>query len=75
MWTELKDSKGNIYYFNESTGESKWDAPQWIEEKDPSTGSNYYVHYSDNKGKVYSPNDLHSTWTKPIEFAKLSRHV
>ena len=27
VWVEEKDKDGNIYYFNDTTGESTWDKP------------------------------------------------
>jgi hypothetical protein len=39
VWMELFDEGGHAYYFNEASGESTWDPPNWVEEKDPTTGA------------------------------------
>ena len=38
-WMELFDPEGHTYYYNELTNESKWEPPEWVEEKDPATGA------------------------------------
>lgn len=39
VWMELFDVGGHAYYFNEATGESKWEPPEWVEEQDPASGA------------------------------------
>jgi hypothetical protein len=39
VWQQLFDDKGNAYYYNSTTGESKWEAPEWVEETDPESGA------------------------------------
>lgn len=39
VWMELFDEGGHTYYFNEISSESKWEPPDWVEEKDPATGA------------------------------------
>ena len=34
---------GNIYYYNNKTGESQWEAPEWVEEMDTASGARYEV--------------------------------
>lgn len=42
IWVQKYDSNtGYYYYYNSTTGESEWEAPEWIEEKDPSSGVRY----------------------------------
>ena len=43
IWHELFDDAGNAYYYNEATGDSKWEAPEWVEEVDPNSGARYDV--------------------------------
>jgi hypothetical protein len=68
-WMECFDDKGNVYYFNEKTNESRWEPPEWFEESDPTTGVKYYVHVT------MKDNDLefNSTWTKPARFSRVIR--
>ena len=68
MWNMYYDDHGNPYYVSSKTGESKWEAPDWVEEFDQTTGASYFV-----KLDPYTGNALHSTWTKPHQFAKLVR--
>lgn len=35
----LDENTGCFYYYNEETGESNWEPPEWIEEFDPISGS------------------------------------
>ena len=70
VWVEHTDENGYNYYVNESTGESKWEAPEWVEETDPSSGAKYYV-----KLAPVGANPLHSTWSKPDVFARLNRQT
>ena len=39
VWYECWDESGHMYYYNESTGESKWEAPEWVEEVDSASGA------------------------------------
>jgi curved DNA-binding protein CbpA len=39
VWMELVDVSGHAYYFNEATGESQWEPPEWVEERDPASGA------------------------------------
>jgi len=48
VWVEHTDEQGNNYYVNEQSGESSWDPPEWVQELDPTTGINYYVHHIRN---------------------------
>jgi len=45
VWVEHTDEHGNNYYVNEQSGESSWNPPEWVQELDPTTGINYYVHH------------------------------
>jgi hypothetical protein len=38
-WQEQFDGQGNSYFVNSETGESRWEAPEWIEEFDEKTGA------------------------------------
>lgn len=67
-WIECFDEKGNVYYFNEKTNESKWEPPEWFEEEDPTTGAKYYVHVTMKDDENI---EFHSTWTKPKNYSKL----
>ena len=69
QWVENTDSEGNHYYVNETTGESRWEAPEWVEELDKATGCKYYV-----KLEPIGAQALHSTWSRPDMFARLKRH-
>jgi curved DNA-binding protein CbpA len=71
QWMECYDDQGNIYYYNDRTKESSWDAPEWIEEVDPATGAKYYCHFGYNGEEV----SMTSTWTRPKQFARVIRHV
>ena len=71
QWMECYDEQGNIYYYNEKTRESSWDAPEWIEEVDPSSGAKYYCHFVYNGEEV----SMTSTWTRPKQYARVIRHV
>ncbi len=68
MWYECQDPSGNVYFYNETTGESQWHAPEWIEETDEASGANYYV-----KLNQYDATPLNSTWSKPQKFSRLVR--
>mmetsp|Transcript_63146 Transcript_63146/g.124343 ORF Transcript_63146/g.124343 Transcript_63146/m.124343 type:complete len:1156 (+) Transcript_63146:60-3527(+) len=71
VWMELFDEGGHAYYFNEDSGESRWEPPNWVEEKDPTSGEKYYVNLGNASSDPNAP--LYSTWTKPAEFARLLR--
>jgi hypothetical protein len=64
---EIDPSSGSTYYYNRTTGESQWNPPEWIEEVDPSSGAAYYLKM-DKAGQ-----QLHSTWSRPIKFARIIR--
>lgn len=36
---ECMDENGNIYFYNESTKQSDWMAPEWVEETDEKSGA------------------------------------
>ena len=39
-WQEMFDDEGGYaYFYNSSTGETSWEAPEWVEETDPESGS------------------------------------
>ena len=31
-WHQCTDQNGYVYYFNASSGESRWEPPEWVEE-------------------------------------------
>jgi hypothetical protein len=68
IWYQKHDDNGNIYYYNPATLESQWHSPEWVEETDESTGLTYYVKLNTVDGIP-----LHSTWTRPTQFATLIR--
>lgn len=39
LWHQMLDENGYPYYYNESTGESSWEAPEWVEEVDNQSGA------------------------------------
>jgi curved DNA-binding protein CbpA len=40
IWVQKYDeTTGHFYYYNASTGQSEWEAPEWVEEKDPASGA------------------------------------
>lgn len=44
VWEELFDEKGRVYYFNRCRGESRWEAPEWVEETDPASQARWSLH-------------------------------
>ena len=39
VWYEQQDeASGNVYFYNGVTGESTWEAPQWVVEYDEFSG-------------------------------------
>ena len=73
VWYTLKDPQGHIYYYNETTQESSWEPPQWLEETDPTTGYKYYLCTTDPITGRYAgaSAEMKSTWTAPQQFARL----
>lgn len=70
VWIEMHDEEHDSnYFYNEKTGESRWTAPEWIEEIDESSGARYYM-----KLNTYDATALHSTWSKPSMFSRLVRN-
>jgi hypothetical protein len=68
-WAEEVDPKSGItYYYNLTTGESQWEPPEWVEHVDPQSGAAYYLKM-DKSG-----HELHSTWSRPIKFARIIRN-
>ncbi|GBG30328.1 F-box/LRR-repeat protein 2 [Hondaea fermentalgiana] len=61
-WAELRDEHGNLYYWNERTGETQWDKPadfdaQWLEdEKDALTARS-----------IRSSKELGSEWQELLD--------
>lgn len=44
IWVQKYDEQtGHYYYYNSNTGQSEWEAPEWIEEKDPTSGARYVI--------------------------------
>jgi hypothetical protein len=39
VWQQIFDEAGNAYYYNADSQESKWEAPEWIEETDAESGA------------------------------------
>mmetsp|Transcript_12214 Transcript_12214/g.18472 ORF Transcript_12214/g.18472 Transcript_12214/m.18472 type:complete len:714 (+) Transcript_12214:205-2346(+) len=70
VWYEHYDESGYPYYYNESTGESQWEPPEWVEEVDQDSGARYYVQLNQEDGSVFN-----STWTKPQMFSRVVRHT
>lgn len=70
VWQQLYDENGNAYYYDPESGESKWEAPEWVEEVDTESGASYYV-----KLDPYGAHALHSTWSRPQAFAHLIRNA
>jgi DNA-directed RNA polymerase specialized sigma24 family protein len=73
VWQELFDEvHGHPYYYCAQTGESRWEAPEWVEETDVTSGANYYV-----KVEPVGAAPLHSTWSRPkgAQVARLIRRV
>lgn len=70
VWYEQYDeSTGNPYYYNSVTGESTWEAPEWVVEYDDYSGIRYFVKLDTNSG-----NPLQSKWSVPPKaFSKLIR--
>ncbi|RYG95447.1 hypothetical protein EON65_55970 [archaeon] len=68
-WQECFDDAGNPYYYNAETQESSWEPPEWIEERDASSNTIYYVHIQRVLGQLV----LTSTWQRPKEYALLIR--
>jgi len=67
-WHECYDDQGRVYYYNAATQESRWEPPEWVEEKDPTSGASYYVKLNKSDAKP-----LHSTWSRPDLFARIIR--
>lgn len=38
LWYQDYDESGNVYFYNSTSGESVWEAPEWVEEYDDSSG-------------------------------------
>eukprot|EP00603_Paraphysomonas_imperforata_P006792 CAMPEP_0114417826 /NCGR_PEP_ID=MMETSP0103-20121206/3171_1 /TAXON_ID=37642 ORGANISM="Paraphysomonas imperforata, Strain PA2" /NCGR_SAMPLE_ID=MMETSP0103 /ASSEMBLY_ACC=CAM_ASM_000201 /LENGTH=662 /DNA_ID=CAMNT_0001586145 /DNA_START=52 /DNA_END=2037 /DNA_ORIENTATION=+ len=58
VWYEQQDEgSGNVYYYNGTTGESTWEAPQWVVEYDEFSGIRYFV-----KLDTQSATPLQSKW-------------
>ena len=34
LWTKVPDGQGNFYYYNEATGESRWEKPKLLDHHD-----------------------------------------
>eukprot|EP00602_Paraphysomonas_sp_CaronLab_P013084 CAMPEP_0185040562 /NCGR_PEP_ID=MMETSP1103-20130426/38782_1 /TAXON_ID=36769 /ORGANISM="Paraphysomonas bandaiensis, Strain Caron Lab Isolate" /LENGTH=806 /DNA_ID=CAMNT_0027579923 /DNA_START=84 /DNA_END=2501 /DNA_ORIENTATION=+ len=57
VWYEQQDENGSVYYYNASTGESQWEAPEWVEETDATSGARYFVRLN-----TQDASPLNSTW-------------
>ena len=67
-WYEYRDASNRVYYYNSKTEESRWEAPEWVEEIDPDSGAAYYL-----KLNVVDSQPLHSTWSRPQQFSRIIR--
>lgn len=43
IWYEQVDEGGYVFYYNASTGESRWEPPEWVEELDETSGARYLI--------------------------------
>eukprot|EP00602_Paraphysomonas_sp_CaronLab_P005155 CAMPEP_0185035766 /NCGR_PEP_ID=MMETSP1103-20130426/27728_1 /TAXON_ID=36769 /ORGANISM="Paraphysomonas bandaiensis, Strain Caron Lab Isolate" /LENGTH=805 /DNA_ID=CAMNT_0027573011 /DNA_START=118 /DNA_END=2532 /DNA_ORIENTATION=- len=57
VWYEQLDESGYPYYYNSTTGESRWEAPEWVEEFDLISGARYFVQLNKQDATP-----LKSTW-------------
>jgi hypothetical protein len=70
VWYEQRDeATGSAYYYNGITGETTWDAPEWVVEYDEYSGVRYFV-----KLDTENATPLQSKWSMPPgAFSKLVR--
>jgi hypothetical protein len=69
VWYEMEDDDGHTYFYNDYSGESSWAPPEWVQETDTQSGASYYMRLNQDADAL----PLHSTWTRPEQFAKLVR--
>lgn len=69
-WTELYSDEGDVYYHNESTGETTWDRPSDFA---PENGEDW-EELSDDEGNFYYHNlkTGETSWDQPPNFPKKS---
>jgi len=60
---ELRDEDHHRYYFNNITGVSMWDPPEWVDDVDPASGAVYYVHAQTGE----------TQWERPFDFVPIVR--
>jgi hypothetical protein len=63
VWQELLDENQHVYYYNPSTGISKWEPPMWTAHEDPESGATYYQNNETGE----------SQWTAPASFVPIVR--
>jgi len=66
-WTEVGDEQGNLYYYNEITGESSWEFPAVVPGSNPPDWQEC-VH---EDGSVYYYNSVtqETSWERPVLLA------
>jgi hypothetical protein len=61
VWQELLDENENVYYYNPSTGISKWEPPMWTSHLDPDSGATYFQNNETGE----------SQWVEPVGFVPI----
>lgn len=68
-WFERYDPDGGFtYYYNDKTGESSWDAPEYVIETDPISKDTYFLQLNKSNGAP-----VKSMWEAPVHYARLTR--
>ena len=62
-WHELRNEKGELYFWYSLTGETAWDAPPWSLEVDTVSGHEYYLHAPTGE----------SRWERPAAYVPVVR--
>lgn len=71
-WTELVDSSGQVYWWNNETQQSSWDKPEEIKSDYEKAETTLWHEYTDDNGRKYYHNEetTETTWTQPEEYRR-----